>query len=124
MRLTLRAALAVAVTAAPAAALEPGPAITQYVRETWIAKDGAPAGTITGITQTANGYLWLGTEGDGLVRFDGVRFAREAALDTLFGRRIDRVTSLLDRARRHAVGRHGTRPRAPAKRGLVGVRPR
>ncbi|MGB7822492.1 MAG: hypothetical protein WBL22_09910, partial [Candidatus Sulfotelmatobacter sp.] len=25
------------------------------------------------ITQTADGYLWVGTEG-GLVRFDGVRF--------------------------------------------------
>jgi ligand-binding sensor domain-containing protein len=89
------------LAAAPAAALEPGPAITQYVRETWIAKDGAPAGTITGITQTPNGYLWLGTEGDGLVRFDGVRFVRDESLDTVFGRRVDRVTSLL-------TGRDGT----------------
>lgn len=104
-RPVIRTAVGAVVLAAaltrPAGALEPGPAITQYVRETWIAKDGAPPGTITGITQTPNGYLWLGTEGDGLVRFDGVRFVRDGALDGVFGRRVDRVTSLL-------TGRDGT----------------
>jgi ligand-binding sensor domain-containing protein len=76
-------------------ALDTERAITQFVHESWIAKDGAPAGTITGITQTPEGYLWLGTEGEGLVRFDGVRFERETRLDVLFGRRVDRVTSVL-----------------------------
>ena len=86
--------LASLAVAWPLEALEPGRAITQYVRESWIVKDGAPAGTITGITQTPNGYLWLGTEGEGLVRFDGVTFVHADALDSLFGRRVDRVTSL------------------------------
>jgi ligand-binding sensor domain-containing protein len=91
-------AVAVAIgvgSATPLAALDPERAITQYVRESWITRDGAPTGTITGITQTANGYLWLGTESDGLVRFDGVTFVHEDGPDTLFGRRVDRITSLL-----------------------------
>ncbi len=83
-----------AVGAGQAQALTPDRALTQYTRASWIAKDGAPAGTITGITQTPDGYLWLGTEGEGLVRFDGVAFVRANALDELFGKRITRVTSL------------------------------
>ena len=35
--------------------------------------DGLPSDTISGITQTPDGYLWLATSG-GLARFDGVRF--------------------------------------------------
>jgi ligand-binding sensor domain-containing protein len=81
--------------ARPVEALDPSRAITQYVLESWIVKDGAPASTITGIAQTPGGYLWLGTEGDGLVRFDGVAFVRETSLDAFFGHRVDRVTSLL-----------------------------
>ena len=76
-------------------ALDPSRAITQYVRESWIVKDGAPAGTISAITQTTDGYLWLGTEGDGLVRFDGVSFVHVEALDAVFGRRVDQVTSMI-----------------------------
>ena len=84
------------LAAAPAAlALAPDRAITQYVLESWTVKDGAPAGTITGIAQTPDGYLWLATEGDGLLRFDGVSFAHEDGLDALFGQRIGSVTSLL-----------------------------
>ncbi|OBV38566.1 sensor histidine kinase [Janthinobacterium psychrotolerans] len=40
----------------------------------WTAKDGAPTG-ITAITQTADGWLWIGSA-MGLFRFDGVRFER------------------------------------------------
>ena len=35
--------------------------------------DGLPQGTISDLTQTPDGYLWLATLG-GLVRFDGLRF--------------------------------------------------
>jgi ligand-binding sensor domain-containing protein len=82
-------------SALPLEALEPGRAITQYVLESWIAKDGAPAGTITGITQTLDGYLWLATEGEGLIRFDGVTFVRIDGLDRLFGEPVARITSLI-----------------------------
>jgi ligand-binding sensor domain-containing protein len=100
----------------PAAALDPSRAITQYVHDTWTAKDGAPAGTITGITQGDNGYLWLGTEGEGLVRFDGMTFVREPGLDALFGRRGDRVTSLI-RARDGALWIGTTRGLARSRSG-------
>ena len=94
-----RAALAAVIlalsVAGPARALDRERTITQYVLESWTTKDGAPAGTIAGITQTRDGYLWLGTEGDGLLRFDGDTFTREAGLDALFGSPADRITSIL-----------------------------
>jgi ligand-binding sensor domain-containing protein/signal transduction histidine kinase len=58
----------------PALALDPKKAISQYMHEVWRMEDGLPSNTIAGILQTRDGYLWIGTEGGGLVRFDGVRF--------------------------------------------------
>ncbi|HKC68421.1 MAG TPA: two-component regulator propeller domain-containing protein, partial [Bacteroidia bacterium] len=37
-------------------------------------EQGLPQATIYCITQDNNGYLWLGTEGGGLCRFDGINF--------------------------------------------------
>ncbi len=59
--------------ASPARALDPHRAITQYVHDTWYAKDGLPQNSVHAIEQTRNGYLWFGTE-EGLTRFDGVAF--------------------------------------------------
>jgi len=36
-------------------------------------KDGLPSTTVYSITQTTDGFLWIGT-GDGLIRFDGFQF--------------------------------------------------
>ncbi len=58
---------------APALALDPQKAITQYVHDTWQIEDGLPQNSVLAIVQTRDGYLWLGTQ-EGLVRFDGVRF--------------------------------------------------
>jgi signal transduction histidine kinase/ligand-binding sensor domain-containing protein len=55
-------------------ALDPQKAVTQFVHTAWTEKNGAPA-DIFAITQTNDGYLWLGTQ-TGLFSFDGVRFAR------------------------------------------------
>ncbi len=54
-------------------ALDPKKAITQYVHDVWTVEDGLPQNSILAITQSRDGYLWLGTW-EGLVRFDGVRF--------------------------------------------------
>lgn len=59
-----------------AAALDPGRAIGQFHHTAWTVNQGAP-GQVTALAQTADGYLWLGTE-IGLYRFDGVRFTRFA----------------------------------------------
>lgn len=67
--------LIVGVTARSALALDPQKTITQFVHTSWTEKDGAPTGTRS-ITQTADGYLWLGTVSGSLYRFDGVRFVR------------------------------------------------
>ena len=52
-------------------ALDPSLDISQYAHTSWRVRDGTFAGSINAITQTPDGYLWLGTE-FGLVRFDGV----------------------------------------------------
>jgi len=46
-----------------------------YFARTWLAEDGLPDNRVVGLAQTADGYLWVATQG-GLVRFDGVRFQR------------------------------------------------
>jgi ligand-binding sensor domain-containing protein/signal transduction histidine kinase len=61
---------------APAAALNPDLAVTQYAHRAWLADqtDGSlPQNFVFAILQTRDGYLWIGTQ-EGLARFDGVRF--------------------------------------------------
>ncbi|MEW6208496.1 MAG: two-component regulator propeller domain-containing protein, partial [Acidobacteriota bacterium] len=57
-----------------ALALDPKKAISQYSLDVWQIKEGLPQNSVHAIAQTQDGYIWLGTE-EGLVRFDGVRFA-------------------------------------------------
>ncbi|MGN6556150.1 MAG: ligand-binding sensor domain-containing protein, partial [Verrucomicrobiota bacterium] len=45
----------------------------RYYARTWQTDDGLPRNTVTAITQTPDGYLWLGTP-QGVIRFDGVKF--------------------------------------------------
>jgi ligand-binding sensor domain-containing protein len=69
--LALLAALALAP--ATALALDPSRAVTQYVPQTWYAKDGLPQNSVHAIYQAPDGYLWFGTE-EGLARYDGSQF--------------------------------------------------
>jgi C4-dicarboxylate-specific signal transduction histidine kinase/ligand-binding sensor domain-containing protein len=54
-------------------AVDPGRHISQYGHAAWRVQDGVFTGAPSAITQTADGYMWIGTE-NGVVRFDGVRF--------------------------------------------------
>jgi signal transduction histidine kinase/ligand-binding sensor domain-containing protein len=60
------------ILAGSANALDVHKSISQLTHTSWSAKDGIP-GPIRAITQSADGYLWLGTEA-GLYRFDGLHF--------------------------------------------------
>jgi PAS domain S-box-containing protein len=56
-----------------ARALDPNRLPSQYVREQWTIGTRFPGGAVNGIAQTADGYLWIGTD-RGLIRFDGFNF--------------------------------------------------
>ncbi len=44
------------------------------VDKVWTSDEGLPENSVIAMTQTRDGYLWLGTWKGGLVRFDGVQF--------------------------------------------------
>lgn len=56
-----------------ATALNPARSLTQYGHDIWQVEEGLPQNTVDAITQTRDGYLWLGTQ-RGLVRFNGSDF--------------------------------------------------
>src|SRR5262245_16077255 len=58
--------------------LDPSRKISQYGHNMWRIQDGYLPGPPEAIAQTADGYLWIGTDA-GLVRFDGVRFVAWAS---------------------------------------------
>ena len=58
-----------------ASALNPALDMTQYAHTAWTIREGFLSSPVLSITQTPDGYLWLGTE-SGLLRFDGVRAVR------------------------------------------------
>jgi ligand-binding sensor domain-containing protein len=61
-------------TAGSARALDGHRRVTQYAQTHFAARDGMPHGYSGSIAQTADGYLWAGTQ-EGLARFDGAGFA-------------------------------------------------
>jgi diguanylate cyclase (GGDEF)-like protein len=71
-RLVLVAVLCAAL-ARPALGLDPRKQMTQYVHDVWTSNDGLPQESVNAITQTPDGYLWVGSQ-EGLARFDGVTF--------------------------------------------------
>ena len=56
----------------PVLALDPSLDISQYAHSAWFFRNGFLNGAVYAITQTPDGYLWLGTQ-SGVVRFDGAR---------------------------------------------------
>ena len=53
----------------------PDELVAQYSSRTWQTDEGLPENQVQAITQTPDGYLWVGTR-DGLARFDGITFTR------------------------------------------------
>ncbi len=54
-------------------ALDPRRELAEYSRNVWLTENGLPQNTVRAVAQTADGYLWIGTE-EGLARFDGTGF--------------------------------------------------
>jgi ligand-binding sensor domain-containing protein/signal transduction histidine kinase len=71
--LRLTAGLLALLCSLPALALDPAKSIFQFNCRNWTRQSGLPAQLVNSITQTKEGYLWLGTQ-HGLVRFDGLEF--------------------------------------------------
>src|SRR5258708_40116827 len=57
----------------PSKALDPDTRVSQYAHTAWLVQDGYFNGAPRAITQTTDGYIWIGTQ-SGLWRF--VRFVR------------------------------------------------
>jgi len=53
--------------------IDPNRELSQYIRDQWGSAKGFPGGQVYAITQTGDGYLWIGSD-KGLVRFDGLTF--------------------------------------------------
>jgi signal transduction histidine kinase/ligand-binding sensor domain-containing protein len=77
-----------------------GSSTTNYRITRWTTEQGLPQNRVTAITQTPDGYLWLGTW-FGLVRFDGARFVvfdhnntPELKLDAVSDLVVDKVGAL------------------------------
>jgi ligand-binding sensor domain-containing protein/signal transduction histidine kinase len=72
-RLCLTAAALALVICLPVFALDPNHTLSEYGHQVWLSENGLPQNTVQAITQTRDGYIWIGTQ-DGLARFDGVKF--------------------------------------------------
>lgn len=51
-----------------------------WLTRPWLSDDGLPNNTVSGLVQTPDNYLWIGTP-NGLARFDGLRFEEYASTD-------------------------------------------
>ncbi|MCP4221441.1 MAG: response regulator [bacterium] len=68
-------------------AIDPAKPLDFYLHDVWGPDEGLPQVSVMAITQTSDGYLWLGTQ-EGLVRFNGMDFTgfHESGTDSFSGR--------------------------------------
>src|SRR5229473_229902 len=88
----LATGLALICLVGEARALDPNHTFSQYLREQWTTDNNFPGGAIDAVTQTADGYLWMGTE-KGLVRFDGVNFRLTSSFSEFSGDPVSGLTT-------------------------------
>jgi len=105
-----------------AVTIDPTEAFREYSHDIWQAEDGLAEDSIQAVSQSSDGFLWLGSE-RGLVRFDGLRFRvfshqntpelADSYIQTLFadvdgtlwiGTRTGGLTSLKGGSFRHVAG--------------------
>ena len=72
-RIAARVSLVLASSLDLALALDPHTRISQYSHTAWRVQDGVFEAAPNAVTQTADGYIWIGT-GAGLLKYDGARF--------------------------------------------------
>jgi ligand-binding sensor domain-containing protein/signal transduction histidine kinase len=70
LRLSLAALASLAAWSGTARAIDPERSLGEFTAEVWRAREGLPGAWVRAITQTPDGYLWIGTQG-GLVRYGG-----------------------------------------------------
>ncbi|MCU0663491.1 MAG: hypothetical protein MUC50_14335 [Myxococcota bacterium] len=90
----------------PSAALDPHKHMRQYVQTAWSVEQGLVQVTVQDLAQSADGYLWVGTQ-DGLARFDGVRFTTFDKSNTPAMKANDVKALFIDSARVLWVGLNG-----------------
>ncbi len=73
MLTTIKAAFLLGAIATQTLGLDPAQPVGTYLRTRFTKEDGLPSGVVNAILQTANGFLWIGTN-NGLARFDGTHF--------------------------------------------------
>ncbi|MFA6563028.1 MAG: two-component regulator propeller domain-containing protein [Verrucomicrobiia bacterium] len=78
---TIALAASLACLPAPVTRAAEEPPGGDYLLQQWDVDDGLPDDAVAAITQTRDGYLWIGTA-RGLARFDGVRFRLFTAANT------------------------------------------
>jgi signal transduction histidine kinase/ligand-binding sensor domain-containing protein len=76
--------LLVAFASIEALAVNPDYRLTQYAHTAWRVRDGAIGSAPQVITQTRDGFIWIGTLA-GLVRFDGEHFEKFPDLNVIVG---------------------------------------
>jgi signal transduction histidine kinase/ligand-binding sensor domain-containing protein/DNA-binding response OmpR family regulator len=76
-----------------APALDTAKLLSQYRLDVWHVRDGLPQESVRAITETSDGYLWLGTQA-GLVRFDGDHFRAFTSQNTPAFQQRDHILAL------------------------------